>query len=322
MNKQDTENTAVFRIALIRSCGTFDDVLKDAQDLYDEQRTNFMSSSADAGDLPERAAEWAKASRRLIQAAASEMSLYPAEAERQEKALHIIDICKKDSYLREANLKLHYEWCKGKGMEEKDLRKKRNALLDSILFAIRARNTQIVWVRKFLHGDTYETAEMRYLREHGKDLHEKTLRIPEGHRFYPARVFPPDPVPAGQRVPYPPDAFSLWKELPQEDFVYDLEHDEFVLPKGYVSPDGLIDDESVVFNWEENTVTMKLVGGEPVTWPFWKARKSTDLMEEGSWCEEYQIRVYQQMEEDLAPPGLYGDSGEQDADVYYRGWKA
>ena len=306
---EENKNAETFEIALITSCGSYDDILKDAQELYDELRDEFMTSSAEKDELPEKAAEWAKASVHLIRAAASEMCAYPADAERQEKALHIMDVCRRDSYIRETNLKEHYICFRKKTADIKELRKKRAALMDGIQFATRARNTQIAWARKFLHGEAYEDPEMKYDREHGKEILDTLLGVPEGHRFYPAKIFPPYRVPAGQRVPYPPDAFTLWKKQPRHAFIYDSEHDEYILPKDYVSEDGRITGESVVFNWEEGTVTMKMEGEEPVTWPFWKARKSTDLMEPGSWCEEYQLRVYRQMEQDLAPPGFREEPG-------------
>ena len=91
--------------------------------------------------------------------------------------------------------------------------------MEGIQFATRARNTQIAWVRKFLRGEAYEDPEMKYAKEHGKDIHDMMLAVPEGHRFYPARIYPPYRVPAGQRVPYPPDAFTLWKKQPAHAFI-------------------------------------------------------------------------------------------------------
>ena len=296
-------DAGMFQFPMITCCGSYEDVLADVQALYNKQREAFFSGNANDDDVPEKAEAWAKVSKRLIQAAASEMCMYPAEAERQEKALQIIDTCKNDAFLREANLLAHYQIAEEAGLEGKDLMKKFDAFLKGVDFCTRARNTQIYWVRKFMHGDTYEPAEMKYYRKYGGRTYTMMQRIPDGHRFWPARIFPRDRVPAGQRVPYTPAVFKLWKALPQEDLVFDEEHDEFVLPKGYVSRDGRIDDQSVVFNWEDRTVTMKFVGDEPVTWSFWKARNDGDLPEAGSWAEEYMIRVRKQLIEDLEPPG-------------------
>ena len=129
-------------------------------------------------------------------------------------------------------------------------------------------------------------------------------RIPKGHYFLPARPFPPARIPEGEPVPYLPAPYAAWKNLPNEDFYYDTEHDEFALPKGYVSKDERIDDESVVWNWQDNTVTMKFRGGEPVTWPFWKAKDTYDVLKKGDWCGEYYIRLYKQILADMDPPGL------------------
>ncbi|MBQ6508146.1 MAG: hypothetical protein IJI07_01610, partial [Flexilinea sp.] len=54
-----------------------------------------------------------------------------------------------------------------------------------------------------------------------------------------------------------PDPYVRVKELPVKDLIYDLDHDEFLVRPGDVSEDGLIDDQSVVWNWEERLVTMK-----------------------------------------------------------------
>ena len=302
--RKDKTDAGIFQFPMITCCGSYDDVMADVQALYNERRTAFLTGNCNDEDVPEKAAAWEQVSKRLIQAAGSEMCAYPADAERQEKALHVIDTCKNDGYLREANLLQHYHIAEKAGLEGKPLAKKFDALMKSVDFCTRARNTQIFWVRKFLRGEAYEDPEMKYAKEHGKDIHDMMLAVPEGHRFYPARIYPPERVPAGQRVPYPPDAFTLWKKQPAHAFIYDSEHDEYILPKDYVSEDGRITGDSVVFNWDEGTVTMKMEGEEPVTWPFWKAWKSTDLMEPGSWCEEYQLRVYKQMEQDLAPPGF------------------
>ena len=293
-----------FPIAMISCCGSFDDIMGDAQKLYDDQKTKFMSSDPRDEDLPEKAASWAKASQRLIGVAGSSFCRYPARAERQEEALRILDICKKDSFLREKNLMLHYELAKQTDIDAKALDKKRNAVLDSIHFCCRAQNTQSAWLKKYINGETYEPVEIKYNRIAGKRVYDMAKLIPDGHMFFPARVFPPFRVPAGERVPYSPAPWRAFKELPVDAYVYDAEHDEFMIPKGYVSEDGKLDDQSIVFNWEDSTVTCKFVGEEPITWPFWKPKTTYDVIEEGSWCEEYLKRVRKQLVQDLQPPGL------------------
>ena len=96
-------------------------------------------------------------------------------------------------------------------------------------------------------------------------------------------------------MPNLPEPFIKWKDLPPEDFIYDKEHDEFILPKGYLSADGTIDDQSVVFDWEKRTVTCKFVGGEPVTWPFWKAKDVSDAPKKGTWYWDYYRQLYKQV---------------------------
>ena len=115
-------------------------------------------------------------------------------------------------------------------------------------------------------------------------------KVPETHMYLPARPFPPVEIPEGVRVPNYPEPYIRMKTTDVEDLVYDLEHDEFIIRPGYVSEDGLIDDQSVVWNWEEGTVAMKFRGGEPEIWPFWKAKDAGDMPK--GWPARYLRRMY------------------------------
>lgn len=80
----------------------------------------------------------------------------------------------------------------------------------------------------------------------------------------PARPFPIEHVPEGKHVPARPEPYQRVCAVDIDHKVYDLEHDNFVLEPGYISEDGLIDDQSVVWDYENNKVIMKFRGGEPI----------------------------------------------------------
>jgi hypothetical protein len=175
------------------------------------------------------------------------------------------------------------------------------AHIDRMRFTNRALATQNVWIKRFLTGGLYISPELEGEAKVSAKAHHIMNVVPEGHAFLPARPFPPAPIPEGMRVPLPPRAFRKMKQIPVDDMDYDMTHDEFVIRKGYVSPDGTIDDQSVVWDWENHLVYMKEVGEEPVVWPFWKAQNLGDNMIPDSWCAQYHLRVYQQFLEDSEP---------------------
>ena len=81
---EEKKNAETFEIALITSCGSYDDILKDAQELYDELREAFMTSSPEKDEVPEKAAEFPAAfSKRTIIVQQSGLPTDPAEAEYQ-----------------------------------------------------------------------------------------------------------------------------------------------------------------------------------------------------------------------------------------------
>ena len=102
-------------------------------------------------------------------------------------------------------------------------------------------------------------------------------------------------------MPKEPDPYTLVESQPIDAYVFDRELDEYVIKKGYVSEDGLIDDQSVVIDPKAGKITMKYRGGVPVTWDWWKAKDTGDLPEEGSWAAEYLYREFHQLLDDLQP---------------------
>lgn len=109
-------------------------------------------------------------------------------------------------------------------------------------------------------------------------LYEKI--IPKGHVYYPVRPYPPEEIPLGESVPERPAAWECFRAVPEEELEYDCAHDEFVIPKGRIfeTEYGRLDDQSVCFDWENNTVSCGFAGGERTAWPFFKVKHPGDLI--------------------------------------------
>ena len=299
-------NTAAMPVATIKDPSPFDKYYADMQAIYNETTESFHATDVRSTEIVQKAADWAKVSRAMIMANAALFGRFKGNYELREKALAGLDECKKDAGIRADNLKLHYELA----AREKDpdplyLRKLKDLHLNSLKFYFRADTTQLAYLDRYVNDPNYVTPELRAEKKWSAIAAEWMKKVPKGHDYLPARPFPPVRIPEGERVPDVPAPYAAWKNLPPEDFYYDTEHDELALPKGYVSKDQRIDDESVVWNWTDNTVTMKFRGGEAVTWPFWKPKDTYDMLKEGDWCAEYYIRLYEQILADMDPPGMH-----------------
>ena len=135
------------------------------------------------------------------------------------------------------------------------------------------------------------------------ELYEKVLAmteatdraIPAGHIYLPAKPYPPEEIPASEQVPLLPQPYAAFRMIDPAELGYDLEHDEFFIPKGYVSEDGRIDENSVIWDWEKEEVTFQFVGEEAVTWKFWKAKNLRDMI--SGWGDAYYRRYFEQARE-------------------------
>ena len=287
---------AAFRIAPITAFGSFEDYLADVEELYNHCEETFRTADVRAEDFPKICENWAVSARAMIMAAGALFGRYAADQKNKTRALEMFACCSEGSGLRAKNLKLHYELARqAENTAPSNLEKLRRQALNGYNFFFKAENTLNLYAKRFVNDPDYVSPEYRMEMEQGPIAKQYRSMVPEGHIFMPARPYPPVRIPDWQKgVPLPPEPFIRWKNLPPEDFVYDAEHDEFVLPEGYLSEDGTIDDKSVVFNWEDRTVTMKFVGEEGVTWPFWKPKDVTEAPQMGTWYWDYYRTLYLQ----------------------------
>ena len=278
--------------ALTTDYGSLEEYIDMYKKHYEERRAEFFDSTLNDDDLPDKAKRWASISRTCLSLARTLSNDLGPSRDYREMAQEWADRIVKESGLRLRNLDQHYELKKSelpKG--DKKLIRLSKEVEDGMLFFNRALATQIVLHQrdeKENGGPADKLMEMETKAgERAKELEE---RVPAGHIFLPARPFPAAEIPEGLRVPEYPEAYVRMKEVPVDDLVYDEQHDEFIIRPGYISEDGLIDDQSVIWNWDEGTVTMKLRGGEPEIWPFWKARNASDMPR--GWPARYLRRKF------------------------------
>ena len=278
--------------ALITEYGSLDDYIAMFKKHYEERRAEFFDSTPEDADLPDKAKRWASISRTCLRLARTLTRDYFQLEPYYQAALDLSDRIVKASGLMLRNLDLHYE-LKKKELPKGDrqLTRLSKDVEDGMNFFSRAVATQILLnhrVDRITGGPA--GIEMRAEAEAGERARALEEKVPDGHMFLPARPYPALEIPEGIHVPEYPEAYKRYKSVDVDDLVYDEEHDEFIIRPGYVSGDGLIDDESVVWNWDEGTVAIKLRGGEPEIWPFWKPKDAADIPK--GWVARYLRRKY------------------------------
>ena len=281
-----------------------------SQERYLRCKLDFFNSYADDADLLAKSKRWQQAAHNLLRWAGTLFNAYPEDQEKRQLARDLMDKITKDSSIRHRNVCLHAEHEIQKDPASIDRMDKAEA--EAGAFLRNAALTQVHFEDLFRKGKNYvgweqqvETicsARVAYFREYV---------LPKDHIYLPGRIIPPYPVPRTKPVPNNPDPYELMKQQPVEAYVYDEKTDELVIREGYISEDGLIDDQSVTYDTENMTCTMKYRGSTPVTWDWWKAKDLTDLPEEGSWAEEYLMRAYdqslRQFDRNLLEPVAYED---------------
>ena len=218
-----------------------------------------------------------------------------ATAETRALALTIMDVVTKDSATRCDNVSQYYDILAGKNPDNTQaLLDAEKADLKHLDVLSRMIETQEKYIRKETEDPGHESREIRLQREASVGIRDTYDRIPEGHSYRPAYPYPPERVPEDELVPDLPDPISRVDDVPLEDKDYDEELDEFVVKKGYVSEDGLIDDQSVVYYPETHEVEFGYVGGVRTRWKYWKAKDDRDVPDPNSWVVEYYQRYYAQ----------------------------
>ena len=300
--------------ALIAEYAPYEFYLQDALNKYDLCRADFFDSLAEDKDLPKKAKKWTEAAKVLLGYAQTLYIISSDNEEEQQRAMQIMDRISKESAIRQRNISKHRDLrlAAEPDMSEPDQERLDQYVRDADKDLLRSINTLAHYRGRYYRNAKAVSPETAAETEASERVARRMKMVPDGHLYLPARMYPPKPFPPGVPVPYLPEPYERMMELPPEDLEYDEEHDEFVIPKGYVSEDGLLDDQSVVWDWERHLVTMKLRGGEAVTWPFWKAKDASDIPIWDSWMVEYQMRLYDQWMEQNSPGYLKPDPKYED----------
>ena len=299
----------VFGLEHITDFDSFDARLKEAQADYDEVCKAFRKTDPNKRLIMKAAEKVEKVAKVLVARVSVIFHMPDATVEKRMEAREILDKISKDANIREQTCSQYYHAVAEKYPDMTDyldgLRDEKQARMT---FLNRCMNTQSHYENDGIKKNDYGKAKEESEKQCAAFAARVRSRVPEGHMFLPARIFPHDPVPEGQPVPVRPEAYWRAGAVDVDHKDYDLEHDNFVIKKGYVSEDGLIDDQSVVWDYVNNKVTIKLRGGEPVVWDFWKPKNTADVLGPDHWCYQYIRRLAIQLEE-ANEPGLFKRRG-------------
>ena len=285
--------------AVIPDYGNYLYYVKQAEEDFVKKMREFFNHTLKDKTIEKSAREWEKAGAILAGYATTMFNVCKDNDELRKYALDMLDKVTKSAGARVMNLTKRRERVMAENPDDKDEEARLTKVKqDADAGLIRAINTQNRYKDLYEKGESLETSRQQEEAELSAEAEELRKMIPAGHLHIPGRIYPPIPIPAGKRVPYAPKPYQLYREQPVEAYTFDTELDEFVIKPGYVSADGLIDDQSVIRDRANHRVIMKFRGGEPIIWEEWKATWAGDIPDEDSWMWEYYGRLGYQMRED------------------------
>ena len=295
----------IYGLEHITDFDSYDARLKDALEIYDDVCKTFRGTDPNKRQIMKAAESVEIIAKMLIARVSVIFHMTDATLEKRQEGRDILDKICKDADIRERTCNQYYKAVKDKYPEQTEyVDGLRIEAVTRMNFLNRCMATQNHYLNDGIKRNDYEKAREESDKRCSAEAARIRSRVPDGHMFLPPRIFPHDPVPEGQPVPTRPVPYQRVAALDVDHKEYDLEHDNFVVKKGYVSEDGLIDDQSVVWDYENNKVIIKFRGGEPVVWDFWKPKDTADVLGPDHWCYQYIRRLYWQLEE-ADEPGLF-----------------
>ncbi len=274
---------------------TFIERLNEAEADYEDARAEYFMTDPGSEAIMAAAERTETAARELISRALTLFNMYSQTCENKDKALKILDRMTKESSIRERTCCQYYRRMRAAGSENTAmLHRLYQEKLKRMKFLDRCVNTQSAYTKRFLKNEDAGDPESESRVKIAAKAERTRAVIPQGCRFCPPRIFPPEPIPEGQPVPLAPDPYRRFKKMEAKDLVFNKDHFNFELPEGYVSEDGLIDSESVAWDYEARTVTMKYRGGVPVTWNFKQYIDPRDVPKPDEWITRYYMRLFAQ----------------------------
>lgn len=305
---EDVFEPDIFGLEHITDFDSYEERLMDAQADYDAICAAFKASDPNKRTIMKAAERAEKIAKTLVARVAVIFHMSNTPVEKRMEAREIIDRICKDANSRERTCSQFYHAVAEKYPEKTDyLDGLLDDKLDRMNFLNRCMATQVHYQNDGIKKNDYAQAKHNRKVEAAAKAEKIRSRVPAGHMFLPPRIFPHDPVPEGLPVPERPEPYARVASLDVDYKEYDIEHDNFVVKPGYVSEDGLIDDQSVVWDYENNKVICKFRGGEPIIWDFWKPKDTADVLGPEHWCYQYIRRIYWQLA-DKQEPGLFRGS--------------
>ena len=273
------------------------EIVREVEADFNKKMEIFYSCTLEDDRIEKAAKAWQKAGALLMGYAESLFKIYPDDQHIREYALELIDKASKAANLRLGSLKKHCDIKAEANPNDETVEAQIEKIkYEAYVDVLRSANTWRRFRDAYVKGESFANAERQEEIEAAIAFEEEKVLYPTDHVFIPGRIYPAIPIPPGEPVPQPPLAYQLEKEAPVEAKEYDPELDELVIKKGWVDPNGMIDDQSVIRDRKNGVVIMRLIGQEePEVWKEWKATWTGDVMEDGSWEEEYYFRLGEQM---------------------------
>ena len=289
------EEPEVFDVEQITGFDSFAERLAEAEQDYREACEEFLQAHPGKESIMAAAEETEKAARTLY-SRVQVIFLMPKATEADIAHAHeILDILSKDSCARERTCSQYYRKLREAHPEQKErISRVRKEKQKRMKFLDRCLATQAHYLKKqkkeqkgadpILEAETRASARAARIRQY----------IPEGGRFCPPHIFPHDPIPWGSPVPPAPEVYRRFKKIDPRELDFNMEHCNFELRPDYISEDGLLDGQSVVWDYEKHKVTMKYRGGVPVTWDFKQYIDRREVMNPADWSVQYDMRIWDQ----------------------------
>ena len=299
--------------AHVTDFGTVSDNLTDALRVYEGDKGEFFATSIDDPKLIEVCRRWNQSMKELIQCAEGCIRITDAGDEARRKALELMDYATKDCDRRKKTMLRYADWVLSRNPNDEGVRLRiRNLTLEQIHITQAAMNSQSLYIRYVRENKSFADQEYLDMVDSSRRAAHVRECVPEGHHFRPAFIYPKKRIPPGERVPEWPDAYERVGNLPPEEKVFDPELCDFVLPEGYLSEDGLIDDKSVVWHPETHEVEIGYRGGVRTVWDYKRFIDPREVWIPGEWGAEYLIRLYEQQRQDRYQIGMFLHKAEAD----------
>ena len=281
-----------------------------AEEKYNRCREDYFNTLPTEDKLLRKSKRWERAALDYLRWAETFFDNCDGDNEKRQYALDIIDRVTKEAAVRHENIITYVDKLTDNVIASNKSEEEKEDIIDDLdaiehASGSHVRNlmkTQQHFIRLNEKGENYVSQQQEQEIAAAARVAELRERyFPKDHVYLPGRIIPPHRTPMTDRVPDCPKAYEKAENQPIDAYTWNEELDEVVIKPGYISEDGLIDDQSVVIDPVNNKVTIKFRGGEPVVWDWWKPKDTYDLPERGSWVEEYLIRSYAQMIADYEP---------------------